>query len=404
MQSLSLCAFAIVAGLALAGCASDQEPPGDAASPEAPYLDFGTTTQADCHTLPVSGLEKCLHRRGFGVGTTGTAMSVGDANGDGLADVAVASSGPDRVEIVLDLADDPVFEVVELPGPGQGVVFSDLDGDATVDMAIAYYDWSADAFFVQGVFGQADGTFEHGDARAVPRGPITLSTGELDASVGGDIVVTSALGTAVTVLGVDGSRAFVDLASFSLDGDPTAAVLADLGGDGPLDLSVVEARPGDSGLLRVYQGLGDGSFVHVDTRGTGRDPNALTVGDFDADPHPDIALLSDVETGALQIGLGRSGTSYSALDDQPASGFPHSVAHGDLDGDGHADLAVVAGGSPDVLVLAGTGVGTFSDPVAWSHGVLDPVAVEFAYVDSDEHLDLVVLGYEGQLAVLLSQP
>lgn len=402
MPSLSLCAFAIVAGLVLAGCASDSEPPGDAASPEAPYL--GATGDADCRALPVSGLETCFHRRSFGVGTTCTALSVGDVNGDGLADVAVASSGPDRIEVVLDLATEPQFVVLELPGPGQGVTFGDLDGDAAIDMAVAYYDWSQDAFFAAGAFGKPGGTFELGDARALPRGPVTLSSGELDGAPGDDIVVTSALDTKVTVLGVDGSRAFVDLASFSLDGDPTAAVLADLGGDGHLDLSVVEARRGEGGLLRVYQGFGDGSFEHVHTAGTGPDPNSLTIGDFDGDAFPDVALLSDVESGALQIALGRSGTVYSALDQRPASGFPHSVAHGDIDGDGYVDLALVSGGSSEVVVFAGTGAGTFSDPVTWTHGVLDPVAVMFARVDADDRLDLVVLGYEGQLAVLLTEP
>ena len=324
-------------------------------------------------------------------------------NGDGLADAAVASSGPDRIEILLDLATEPEFHVFDLPGPGQAVAFSDLDGDAVVDVAASYYDWQRDTYFVMAAFGGADGVFEGGDALEIPRGPITLSVGEIDALPGGDIIVTSAVDTQVTVLGVDRSRAFVDLASFSLEGDPTAAVLADLSGDGRLDLSVVEARRGASGLLRVYQGAGDGSFEHVHTRGTGADPNSLTVGDFDGDEQPDIALLSDVETGALQIALGRPGTSYSALDDQPASAFPHSVAQGDIDGDGFTDLAVVAGGSSDILVYAGTGFGTFSDPVRWSHGVLDPVAVAFAYVDADDDIDLFVLGYEGQLAVLLTE-
>ena len=253
-----------------------------------------------------------------------------------------------------------------------------------------------------GAFGQEDGTFEAGGAVQVPRGPTKLSIGDLDASPGGDIVVASALDKKVTVMGVDGGRGFVDLAAFSLDGDPTDAVLADLGGDGELDLSVVEARRGQGGLLRVYQGLGNGSFEHTQTRGTAPDPNSLTVGDFNRDGYVDVALVSDVETGTLQIALGEAGPAYGALGDQPASSFPHSVASGDIDGDGFIDLALVAGASPDVFVYSGTGTGTFSDPVAWAHGVLDPVAVAFAHVDADDELDILVLGYEGQLVVLLT--
>jgi len=402
VQPPSLRSF-VALGAVLAACDSSPEPPAVAASPDAPGLGSSTSTDTECRTFAGSGFEACFRRRSLAIGTTNTAMSVGDVNGDGLADVAVASSGPDRVEVLVDLAQTPDSRVVELPGPGQGVVFAHLDADATLDLAAGYYDWKQDSFFVLPALGLDDGSFELGEAVRVPRGPLSLTAGELDTGRGVEVVVTSALDTQVTVLSLQADSTFDVLASLSLEGDPTAAYLADLGGDGIVDLSVVEARRGESGLLRVYEGVGNGAFEHVQTLGTGPDPNSLTVADFDGDMHPDVALLSDVDAGVLQIASGTSGNAFSTLVEEPASSFPHSVAHGDLDGDGVEDLVVIAGATSDVLVYAGNGDGTFRDPIRFTHDVLDPVAVSLAHVDFDAQLDILVLGYEGQLAALLTE-
>ncbi|HZI67984.1 MAG TPA: VCBS repeat-containing protein [Thermoanaerobaculia bacterium] len=99
----------------------------------------------------------------------------------------------------------------------------------------------------------------------------------------------------------------------------------------------------------------------VSTVAVGRQPNDVTLGDVDADGHPDVvtANLGSRDVSVLR-GDGKGGFT-------PAPGSPisvgiaaHLVVLGDFDRDGRLDLAATEHDSNDVLVLRENGRGGFA--------------------------------------------
>lgn len=122
--------------------------------------------------------------------------------------------------------------------------------------------------------------------------------GNLDGRSGDEIVVlTGASGSnasALRVLTAVGDGTYRLGSEISVGGEgPSSLSLADLDGDGDLDASCVDNYEGSDGVLHVRWNDGDGNLNGVWSRRlfSGRTAGA-TVGDFDGDGAPDIAILT----------------------------------------------------------------------------------------------------------------
>ena len=67
---------------------------------------------------------------------------------------------------------------------------------------------------------------------------------------------------------------------------------------------------------------------------------------------------------------------------------PRSFALGDLNGDGKIDIAVATGSAMEVLI--GAGNGSFSTPVPYALGALEPLSAQVVDLDKDGDLDVVL--------------
>ncbi|HEU4395289.1 MAG TPA: VCBS repeat-containing protein, partial [Planctomycetota bacterium] len=174
--------------------------------------------------------------------------------------------------------------------------------------------------------------------------------------------------------------------------------LADLDGDGRLDLLVANGRRGNATLL-----AGDGrggfgparSFPLLGPAEPGR--FSLSTGDVDGDGHLDlvVARSADADPGAGSLwtlrgdGKGGFGERLGAV--QPVLPRPGLEALADADGDGDLDVVLSHGGRSALSVLLHRGGGVF-EPATGSP--YDPGAPAFATVvsdvDGDGRADLVV--------------
>jgi hypothetical protein len=149
--------------------------------------------------------------------------------------------------------------------------------------------------------------------------------------------------------------------------DLVAVAVADLNGDGHLDVVGVDLSAGTVGVLL---GNGDGTFKRVVKYSPGFSrPLSVAIADVNGDGKPDI-LVSDVY-GALSVLLGNGDGRFQPPVTYGASGYGYGLAVGDLNRDGHPDVAM-AGGLCSywswqemyscVGVLYNNGDGTFSGP------------------------------------------
>ncbi len=199
---------------------------------------------------------------------------------------------------------------------------------------------------------------------------------------------------------------------------PVQVVVADVNGDGKLDLVVANscAAYGSTGCagvgtIGVLLGNGDGTFQAAATfsagaTGTSNGPYSLAVGDLNGDGKPDVAVTvyclsstSCPSNGGVNVLLGNGDGTF-----QPAVGFSSGgystywVAMVDVNGDGKLDLLVTNQcatrnncNNGTVAVLLGKGNGTFKPAVAYgAGGYARAYTVAVQDLNGDGFLDLVV--------------
>jgi uncharacterized protein (TIGR03437 family) len=256
------------------------------------------------------------------------AMTAGDFNKDGIADLAIVSAFQ-YLSVFLGSASDaitPVFNYdfasVEQPAFATSVVAADFNHDGILDLAVSVASPSSDGSIM--VFlGKGDGTFAAPVSSPAPGSIWSLVTG-----------------------------------NFSKDGRA--------------DLAGINASPNPpTDQVVVFLNHGDGTFGEAQTYPAGGHAIALAVGDFNQDGIADIA----VDTGSgINLLLGSADGTFS-----PGANitFPTGTAYGqyvaeslataDLNGDGKLDLA--AGILPQgAVVLLGHGDGTFDPPTTYQTG------------------------------------
>jgi hypothetical protein len=183
-----------------------------------------------------------------------------------------------------------------------------------------------------------------------------------------------------------------------------SAALADLDGDGNLDVVVSNDRPDEK---LVYLGDGKGRFRRAGTFGDpGWTTRYVTLADLNGDGFPDIIAAN--RSGSAQS----SKPSFICFNDGKGR-FPASVplptqsatiiVAADFDGDGAIDLFVPHRDGGQSLVLWNDGKGTFPQSTRVGPAQSEIRAAAAGDVDGDGRIDLVVGDEKAkQVAVLLN--
>jgi hypothetical protein len=137
-------------------------------------------------------------------------------------------------------------------------------------------------------------------------------------------------------------------ASAKLGGGSLQVAVRDLNGDGKPDLVTVEP-----GSVSVLLNNGNGTFGTAQTYAVGGDPTALAVGDVSGDGKLDIVTANSNGTVSVLPGLGNG--AFGAAQTYAIGGPANSVALGDFNHDGRLDIATTGGTEMDVLLNKGNG-------------------------------------------------
>ena len=200
----------------------------------------------------------------FAAGSAPFAVAVGDFNGDGKPDLAVANDTASGTVTVL-LGDGtgnftPAFgSPFAVGGRPQSVAVGDFNGDGKPDLAVANFVTGT----VTVLLGNGFGGFAPAPGSPINVGePNSVVVGDFNGDGKPDLAVSSLSGFVAVLLG-NGMGGFAPAVSSPLaaGGSPKVVVTADFNGDGKLDIAVTN---NDDGTVNVWLGDGSGSFQFCD--------------------------------------------------------------------------------------------------------------------------------------------
>jgi FG-GAP-like repeat/Abnormal spindle-like microcephaly-assoc'd, ASPM-SPD-2-Hydin/Protein of unknown function (DUF1573)/FG-GAP repeat len=327
-------------------------------------------------------------------GTYPQSVAVGDFNGDGKLDLAVANGGSSTVSILLG---DGTGNLTMASSAAVGkwpisVAVGDFNGDGKLDLAVA----NDDDDTVSVLLGDGTGNFTLASSPAAGGYPTSVAVGDFNGDGKLDLAVANSASNTVSILLGDGTGNFTLASSPATGLEPYSVAVGDFNGDGKLDLAVANVN---SSTVSIMLGDGTGNFTLASSPATGQSPVSVAVGDFNGDGKLDLAV-ANAGSNTISMLLG-DGNGNFTLASSPATGLqPYSVAVGDFNGDGKLDLVVANLRSGSVSVLLGDGAGNFT--LASSHGTGDePDSVAVGDFNGDGKLDLAVANWYSNTVSIL---
>jgi hypothetical protein len=310
-------------------------------------------------------------------------LALGDFNGDGHVDIAVADFGSNNISILLGRGDG-TFQLekgnplgnTNLDAPF-GIVAGDFNHDGRLDLAVTNSgssvstsaghagdvpnfteaDPGSGSENVAILLGNGDGTFTDAGQYATGTTPLIVTAGDFNHDGNLDLAVANRQSNDVSVLLGNGDGTFQEQKRYRAGLQPWGILAADFNGDGNLDLAAINIQSHDVSILL---GLGDGTFQPdlTDPRHGGTNPLGIVTGDFNRDGIPDLAAVSYSE-GDIFVYQGRGDGTFGNRVRYSVGSTPAQIVAADFNGDGILDLATANCNSADVSILLGRGDGTF---------------------------------------------
>ena len=192
--------------------------------------------------------------------------------------------------------------------------------------------------------------------------PSDLAAGDLNNDGLADLVATA--GSGAQILLGSGDGAFQPPRAIPVAAGLTSVALADLNGDGRLDVvaaSVESNGSANAGFVNILLNDGPDAGGNVTfqplrqfSTGTNTSPGALAVGDLNGDGRLDVATA---QTGGSQVSvlLGNGDGNLQSARQLAVGWNPGSVVLGHFNGDGRLDLVTADRGSAGVSLLLNNG-------------------------------------------------
>jgi hypothetical protein len=197
----------------------------------------------------------------FATGGWPVVVAIADLNADQRPDLAVATAltpggfeGGRTISVLLGNGDGtfkPKTDLATGYAPAS-VAIGDLNGDGRPDLAVA----NSRAATVSVLLGNGDGSFGSNTDFIAGYYPLAVAIGDLDGDGRPDLAVTNEGSNSVSALLGDGHGRFESRTHFGTDNSPYSGTIADLNGDGRLDLVVANSGSNTVSVLLNLSPIG----------------------------------------------------------------------------------------------------------------------------------------------------
>jgi uncharacterized repeat protein (TIGR01451 family) len=356
--------------------------------------------------------------KSYPVGTNPAAIVVGDFNGDGKPDIAVANSVSNNVSILFGNGDGTFQSAVNFAAGNSpsGIAVGDFNGDGKLDLALFQPGNPGNSLPEAGsisiLLGNGDGTFQAPKTTALTAFATAMVVADFDLDKKSDLAVSNvdnSTGTLVVSLSIflgNGDGTFQSAKQTSIPSTSGRAALsaADFDGDGKPDIAV-----GTSSGILILLGKGDGTFSQGATIPVTLVVESILTADFNLDGKVDLLVNSSgggcggffrchfFSNIGVFLGNGDGtfqGEQIVASGGTFAGGGVLSPFVGDFNGDGKLDVAYVRNNSLEIQL--GKGDGTFSFVIstgiaATSSNMPGPAPAVTGDFNGDKLSDLAVI-------------
>ena len=333
----------------------------------------------------------------YAVGSHPDDGALGDFNGDGKPDLAVANNSTSNISVLLGNGDGTfgVKTDYDVGQPAYGVVITDLNSDGNLDIV------AETAFsLTEGVsvlLGNGNGSFQtrvdylfSGLAQ-----PKSILASDFNNDTKPDIVVIN--GSGATVFLGNGDGTLKPPVSYGSSNFATSVAVGDFDADGKIDLAVSSYGFGSNGVVSIMLGKGDGTFFPSVDYSSAPSPFSIVKGDFNGDSKLDLAT-ANIQVDSVSILLGNGDGTFGAPVNY-AVDFPYELSTGDFNSDGKSDL-VSAGNGGGLSILKGNGDGTFQKSVNFMGGGFFATVLD---LNGDTKPDIISAQTATSVAVFINQ-
>jgi gliding motility-associated-like protein len=355
-----------------------------------------------------------------------TSIAIGDLDGDGKADIAVANRTSNTVSIYTNAAVTgridassfaPKFDIATNFSPSY-VEITDVNGDGRPDLTVANNLSNNVSIFENHATPYALNAFSFAPKIdiATETHPYVIKFGDLDADGRPDLAVSyNFIGTTVSLLknittgSTISNSNFGPIINMGTGNGYFAVNIADVNNNGKPEILLTSST---QNIVSVFNNISaknyltNASFEPKVDFFTAPSPLVVNTGDMDGDGRTDLILsnfgdnFGPIDASGFYISVLLNSTangsitnnSFSAPQNYTTGRIPQASAVGDLDGDGQLDMICTNYDSESISIFhnrSSAGNLGFDTRVDLPSGV-NPQSVKFADIDGDGKIDIII--------------